>query len=100
MSQRSGRWWLPRRTLEGGRLHVSSGTELLRGMQGLGAEGFPLFKTSGDPGMMASQKWSLLPSVRGPHAFTLKGREDEASSSASHMEHPLGGVSCGAWLAP
>ena len=76
MSWRSGRWWLPRRTLEGDRLHVSSGTESLWGVQGLGAEGFPLFRTSGDPGMMASQKWSLLPSLWGPHAFTLKGRED------------------------
>ena len=62
--------------LEGDRLHVSSGTESLWGVQGLGAEGFPLFRTSGDPGMMASQKWSLLPSLWGPHAFTLKGRED------------------------
>lgn len=76
MSWRSGQWWLPRRTLEGDRLHVSSGTESLRGVQGLGAEGVPLFRTSGDPGVMASQKWSLLPSLRGPHAFTLKGKED------------------------
>lgn len=60
----------------GDRLHLSSGTESLRGVQELGAEGFLLFRTSGDPGMVASQKWSLPPSLRGPHVFTLKGGED------------------------
>ena len=34
MYRRSGQWWLPRRTLEGDRLHLSSGTEFAPGTRG------------------------------------------------------------------